>query len=509
MHNLSINYNPDVLSCLANLSNDEVFTSPELANRMLDLLPQHLFSSKETTFLDPATKSGVFLREIAKRLIKGLEQEIPDLQARINHIFTKQIFGLGITELTSLLARRSLYCSRSANHQYALCTEFDDPQGNIFYSPLQHSWENGRCLHCGASQQVYDRASHLESHAYAFIHQPIQEIIPNCPMKFDVIIGNPPYQLSDGGAQASAKPIYDQFVQQAIKLKPKYLSMITPARWYAGGKGLDDFRDQMLNDKRISTIHDFPNSNDCFAGVSIKGGVCYFLWEEHYQGDCLVVTHEKDQQISEMKRPLRENDLNTFIRYNQAIQILRKVQAHKEDKFSKLMSPSKPFGLRTFVKGRTDPPKTNTHNVVKLYQNGGVGYLNQEEIPINRQWIDGHKILIGAAYGAGETFPHKIINNPFYAEPRSACTETYILVGPFENKSICDNVISYIESRFFRFMVLLKKNTQHATSKVYELVPMQDFSKPWTDKELYEKYQLTKDEIQYIESMIRPMGAAE
>ena len=510
MQNLSINYNPDVLSCLANLSNDEVFTSPELANRMLDLLPQELFSSKTSTFLDPATKSGVFLREIAKRLIKGLENEIPDLQTRINHIFTKQIFGLGITELTSLLARRSLYCSRSANHQYALCTEFDDPQGNIFYSPLQHSWENGRCLHCGASQQVYDREEHLESHAYAFIHQPIQEIIPNCPMKFDVIIGNPPYQLSDGGAQASAKPIYDQFVQQAIKLKPKYLSMIIPARWYAGGKGLDDFRDQMLNDKRISTIHDFPNSADCFSGVVIEGGVCYFLWEEHYQGDCLVVTHEKDQQISEMKRPLKEGNIATFIRYNEAISFLRKVKNKKEDSFSQFVSSRKPFGLATNVRGRTNPPKEkNVHNIVKLYQNGGVGYLYREEIPNNKQWVSEHKIYIGRAYGSGGKIPHKVINNPTYGEPNSACTETYLVIGPFENKETCENVMSYIQTKFFRFLVLLIKNTQDAPKKVYELVPMQDFSKPWTDKELYEKYQLTKDEIQYIESMIRPMGAAE
>ena len=346
MHNLSINYNPDVLSCLANLSNDEVFTSPELANRMLDLLPQELFSSKTSTFLDPATKSGVFLREIAKRLIKGLENEIPDLQTRINHIFTKQIFGLGITELTSLLARRSLYCSRSANHQYALCTEFDDPQGNIFYSPLQHSWENGRCLHCGASQQVYDREEHLESHAYAFIHQPIQEIIPNCPMKFDVIIGNPPYQLSDGGGMGSAaSPIYQFFIQQAIQLNPENLIMIVPSRWFSGGRGLDEFRQEMMNDKRLKEIHDFPNSSDVFSGVEIKGGVNYFHWKKDYSGDCLIKTFNKSECISEMERPLKEEGLDTFIRYNNAISILRKVRAFQEDSFSELISANDPFGF--------------------------------------------------------------------------------------------------------------------------------------------------------------------
>lgn len=492
-------YNPDVLSCLANLSNDEVFTPPEIVNAMLDMLPQELFKNPDTTFLDPACKTGVFLREIAKRLIKGLESQFPDLQERLDHIFHKQLFGIAITELTSLLSRRGVYCSKYPNSDFSV-SHFDTAEGNIRYKRIQHTWKNGKCLYCGASQKEYDRAIDLETHAYEFIHTENLEKLFN--MKFDVIIGNPPYQMSDGGAQASSIPLYQKFVCQAKKLKPRYLTMIIPARWYAGGKGLDEFRNNMLHDKHISILHDYPLSSDCFPGVQVEGGVCFFLWDKEHNGDCWVISHSGNIITSKALRSLLQKDNTTFIRYNQAISILNKVKRNNNTSFSSIVSSRKPFGLASTFSSFLDKPNIDS---IKIYANKKIGYIENIYITTNKQWIEKYKVYISYVYGMGDNFPVQVINKPFLGEPQTGCTETYLLIGPFETKEIANNVISYIKTKLFRFLVLLIKNTQHATNKVYQFVPMQDFSKPWTDEELYKKYDLSQDEINFIESMIKPM----
>lgn len=492
-------YNPDVLNCIANLSNDEVFTPPQLVNEMLDLLPQELFSNPKARFLDPFTKSGVFLREIVKRLDVGLASIFPDRQERILHIMHNQIFGIALTELTSLLARRSVYCSKYANSEHSI-GRFKTKEGYILYTPMQHSWQNGRCQYCGASKEVFDRGDAAETYAYNFIHTNNPEkFFPN--MTFDVIIGNPPYQMDDGGAQASATPIYNLFVEQALKLKPRYLSMIIPARWYGGGKGLDDFRKLMIEDKHIRVLHDYLDAGDCFPGVEIKGGVCYFLWNRDQQGTCAIYTHKKDEIIKQEPRFLKEKGSDVFIRYTEGISILRKVQMFKEETVDSIVSSQKPFGLRTYEQGETNP----FTGCVTLYQNGGVGYIKKSKIGKSLDLVNMHKIFISRAYNAGDTYPHQIIGKPLYGAPNTCCTETYVLMGPFEDKINTENAMSYIRTKFFRFMVFLSKISQMASAKVYQFVPLQDFSEPWTDEKLYKKYNLTSEEIAFIESMIRPM----
>lgn len=495
-------YNPDVLSCLANLSNDEVFTPPEIVNAMLDMLPQELFKNPDITFLDPACKTGVFLREIAKRLIKGLEPQFPDLQERIDHIFHKQLFGIAITELTSLLSRRGLYCSKYPNSEFSV-SHFPDAEGNIRYKRINHTWKDGRCIFCGASQKEYERGEELETHAYEFIHTVNAEKIFD--MKFDVIIGNPPYQLNDGGNGASARSIYHLFVMQAMKLQPRYLSMIIPARWYTNGKGkgIDEFRDLMLNCNQISNLVDFANSADCFPGVTIAGGVCYFLWERDYKGKCKVI-NKTTQTETTADRYLGE--FNILVRNNIAINIIEKLHLNDTSTFSRQVKPRSYFSI--FSTARDTENRTLTDDVI-LLSSSGKGFYQRQKASDRDNIIDKYKVIITYAMSGGNKPTsegnYQVISSLQILQPNEVCSETYLILGVYDNEEQAQNLVSYVSTKFFRFLLLQALTSIHITKDSFCFVPIQDYSKPWNDEELYEKYSLTNNEIGYINSIIKPM----
>ena len=498
------NYNPDVLSCIANLSNDEVFTPPHLANQILDLLPTELWSNKDATFLDPVSKTGVFLREIAKRLMIGLEKQIPDRQERINHIFKNQIFGIAITELTSFLTRRSLYCSKTANSSYSVCTNFETEQGNILYERLQHTWQNGKCTICGASQEVFDREDTLETYAYNFIHlDTIDKLYKN--MKFDVIVGNPPYQLSDGGNNASATPIYNLFVDQAKKLMPNYLIMIIPARWYCGGRGLESFRSSMLKDKNLKEIHDYKNASDCFPGIRVGGGICYFLWDKNYNNtNVKVIEHSKSEITSSIIRPTLEENLEIFIRDTIVCNIIQKIAKFNETKMSTFAFKQKPFGLRTNF---TDFVKNGK---VKLYTKKtekGFAYINESSVTNNLESINDWKVVTSRSTSVPEEDNGQVLrmSQTFIVEPNAVTTESYVVIGSFKTEVEAKNCLSYVKTKFFRLLCQMTIVSPDVSPRTFDLVPIQNFDESWTDDKINKKYIITKEEQDYINSLIRPI----
>ena len=508
-------YSPDILNCLANLSSDEVFTSPELANRMLDLLPQELFRSSKTRFLDPCSKSGVFLREIVKRLLEGLEDQIPDLQERIDHILTRQVFGIACTDLTAEMSRRTLYCSKQANGEYSVSAAFNDAKGNLLYDRCRHTWNAaGRCEHCGASKGEYQRSATCETYAYPFIHKTIKEIF-NKNMQFDVIIGNPPYQMSDGSGASTdaAMPIYNKFVEQSQKINPNYLIMIIPSKWMVGGRGLQSFRNNMLADKHIKFLFDFEDAGECFAGMHIDGGVCYFLWDRNYNGDVEYTFKSNDGYVYTAKGELKNDYFDFVIRDQRIIPIINKIAT--KNSFSKIVSTTKPYGIRKYLFNEperypdahlSEQPFENSVKIhgVKGIKGGArrqIGYITRRIVTSGEDSIDKYKLFFTTSYSTNAIHPPEII----IGDIGDVCTETFLLIGPFESKEEQMNCKSYMETKFFKVLLYFGKGTMQVTRSVFGLVPMQDFSHPWTDEMLYKKYCLDEEEVAFIESMIRPM----
>lgn len=502
-------YNPDVLTCLANLSSDEVFTPPAMANQMLDLLPPSLWADKKITFLDPGCKSGVFLREIAKRLDKGLEPKIPGRQKRLNHIFTKQLFAIATSDLTALVSRRSTYCSKHADGKYSVCGKFDSPDGNVRFKRVEHTWKGKSCVYCPATKEELGRGKEFETYAYEFIHTKSPEEV--LKMKFDVVIGNPPYQLSDGGHGPSAAPIYQKFVESAIKLNPRYVVMLTPSRWFSGGKGLDKFRERMLKESRLRNLVDYPKLRDGFPGVKIRGGVSYFLWDRDYSGPCAVQTMVDGAPLGPpMKRRLDAYDV--LVRRNEAVSILDKIRAFRdggkpEPMLDGRVSSRKPFGFPTNYHGRETA--NGLKEPVKLYGSQRVSWLERKAIEKNMDWVDDWKVLLTRVQGTSAPIETMFVSRPIIARPGEACSETYVVAGRFDTEEVALRFASYMRTRFVRFLVSLRKATQDATKDVYAFVPDVPLVRIWTDEQLYLRYGLTNEEIAVIESVVKPMDEQE
>jgi site-specific DNA-methyltransferase (adenine-specific) len=528
--------NPDVLTCIANLSNDEVFTPPEFANKMLDKLAEawaadkngaNIWADSNVKFLDPVTKSGVFLREVTRRLTEGLKDELPKLEERVDHILTNQVYGIATTFLTSLLARRSVYCSKFANGPHSIAKSFAKESGNIWFERTEHTWvgatdfidtadgdgipvtrgTNGKCRFCGTSQKTLDRGAGLETYAYAFIHTDdikarVAELFGG-GMQFDVIIGNPPYQLQDAGYSASAIPIYHKFIEQAMNLDPRFLTMVTPSRWFVGGKGLDEFRAARLADRHMRVIVDYIVDKDAFPGINVNGGVNYFLWDRDREGDCTITTVEKGGVADEpVSRPLGEFDV--FIRRNTAVSILRKVRSKNETTFDERVSPRKPFGLPTNFFGAD---KATAAKPIKLYSSGKITWVSLKQIEVNKDWVDRWKVLVAAATDGNENYPLPIWDQggPFVVGPHEACSETYLVASLARNRKQAGHIRDYMRTKFFRFLVSLRKIAQHNKSDNFSFVPDLPMDRSWTDEALFARYGITKNEAAFIDTMIRTM----
>jgi len=548
----------DILETLKSPNDYEVFTKPDVADTLLKLLPDEIWKSKNLKnlkFLDPGSKSGVFLREIVKKLYKELKGTIENDCERLKHILCNQVYGIGITTKTEIITRRTVYATRFASNRlpilngpcsrsypnkcnsktitckrnigtdeclsgygyrlgnvcsvnksyndktnsHDMCDKlFEHDAGNIVNRTYKHTYgKDGKCIYCGMKED--------DKHVYPFIHDDIKTIFGGVDMKFDVIIGNPPYQVSDGGHKSSASPIYHKFVTRAIKLSSQYVIMVIPNRWFAGGKGLDEFRKYMINNKHIKRLDDYPDSSIIFPDVD-NAGVCYFLIDKKYQSDIVeFVSHYADNNSHTMNRKLDPFNQGIVFRNNESISIYEKVINKWNGKFlftnknNSIVSQNAPFGIRSNGIWHDNM----TTNDIKIYRRNGTSYINKIDIKKNHNLINKWKVLVPTIGTKSGEYNDQVIYKPTIAEPNSICSETYSVNKSFDTKQEAEYHVSYIWTRFFRFMVSLKKVSQNGSRKVYQFVPNMPANHYYTDKYLYNYFGLTQEEIDYIEKMIR------
>ena len=490
----------DILECISSLSSDEVATPPAVANQVLDLLPAEVWSNKDLRWLDPACKTGVFLREAARRLMAGLRESIPDEAERRKHIFTKMLHGFALTELTAQMSRRSVYYNKDASSTTHSVVPFDRSEGNIWFSGDDHSYNaEDKCDVCGGAKEVFGAPGNRERHAYDFIHK------TGDSMRFDVIVGNPPYQLDSAGFGRQATPIYDLFVEQAIRMQPRYIAMIIPSRWFTGGMGLNQFREKMLNTRHLKSIHDFSNSEWLFSGVQIKGGVCYFLWDSSWNGECQFNEMNGTEIVTSEARDLSEHG-DILVRHSKARGIIAKVaQKSVTMQLSMLtehMTGLNPFGIPSnFVGGS----KSAGSKSISLHTKDGVIMVDPNTVVSNTHLVNKWKVFLSKAGPNGSGYPNKVLGRIFFDGPKSASTFSYFVAATCESREEAIRITNYLHQRLPRFLAAMRMATQNISRECFFWVPYPATEVPVTDEELYKYFGITSQEQEYIESIVTKM----
>ena len=502
----------DVLDTISQLPNDEILTPPAVARQVLRILPEDVWSNHTLTWCDPFCKSGVFLREIYSRLMQSLSSWEPDPNKRREHILRKMLFASAITDLLANVTRRTLYQSFDATgasivdpEAKTFLVEFDNPQGNVWYERGEHVFKPGSstCLHCGGQKKVIELER--ENFAYPLLHNRLP--FGGTEMKFDIIVGNPPYQIGmkddKGERTKNITPLYNRFIEKAIELDPKFLLMVTPSRWFTAGKNLSLFREKMLADRRMRKIVDYPNGREIFPTVEVKGGISFFLWDRDHDADCDFVQVSDGKLVSQDLRDLRDGE-GVLVRDMTANAIVDKVRSHKrcESRLSESVSTQDPFGAALKTNYALSKEKPFSGSIPLIYKHK-IGYITNDQIPRNHEWIKDYKVLLPkASDGKGAREGLRVLGEPIALAPGSVCTQSYLVAGRFGSPTEARNFAKYLTTKFVRFLVLQRKTTQDLIPDRFKFVPELTMDEEWTDPTLFELFGLGAKEIDYIERTI-------
>ena len=530
------NEDTDILETLSSLNNHEVFTPPTVARQMLDLLPSEVWKNPYLKFLDPCAKTGVFLREIMVRLNDNLPRKnefgedyycdgnnLNNPMERLYHIRRNMLYAIATSNLTAQITRRVLYGVTVANsdkdkacgfkglndtYNYKMWNDYGklrQRDGNVFYghNNPQHDFDlKGKCKICRMSREASEEDT--ESYAYPFIHGKVStniQKIRSGDMRFDVIIGNPPYQISDGGGNgSSAIPLYHKFIELALSIKPMYISMITPSRWVNGGKGLDKFRKTMFSNKHLVSLQHYTKSRDLFPSVDIEGGVSFFLIDRSKNTNLLetLTIDGNNEDIFNIDKT------SPFIIMNRiGVSVFEKVSVIESSFLSTCVLARNPFGISSNSKHITDNDNSNTliEVATKRFK---IKYINKKYIIKHQELIGKYNVVLSKLNGAANN-NGRVIGNPEILGNGQCCTDTYLVLKSYDNLDLCLKFVSFVKTKFFRFMVSLKKTTNISSRKSFCYTPDICLSEEWTDEKLYAKYNLTQEEINYIESTIKEM----